>query len=80
MVTGKWKGAPSFLIRSALEALEAIRKAARLLAFFENDHSFTDGEDHLAFDLSLQGCFKANLKFETRTCPLDRRRSSQTHP
>jgi triacylglycerol lipase len=92
-VTGKLKGAPSFLMRSALDALEAIRKAARpvydiggdydlwldqwigkvnptngeLLAFFENDHRFTDGEDNLAFDLSLQGCFKANLKFQTRS-------------
>ncbi len=92
-VTGKLKGAPSFLIRSALDALEAIRKAARpvydtggdydlcldqwigkvnptngeLLAFFENDHRFADGEDNLAFDLRLQGCFKANLKFQTRS-------------
>jgi hypothetical protein len=91
--TGRLKGAPSFLIRSALDAVEAIRIAARpvydiggdydlyldqwigkanptsaeLLAFFEDNRRFTDGEDNLAFDLSLQGCFKANLKFQTRS-------------
>lgn len=36
-----------------------------LLAFFGRNHSFADGEDNLAFDLSLQGCFKANKKFQT---------------
>lgn len=38
-----------------------------LLAFFENNHRFSDGEDNLAFDLSLQGCLAANRKFETRS-------------
>ncbi|MGQ0443822.1 MAG: lipase-like domain-containing protein [Beijerinckiaceae bacterium] len=37
-----------------------------LLAFFKANSRFTDGEDNLAFDLSLQGCLKANQKFQTR--------------
>jgi triacylglycerol lipase len=36
-----------------------------LLTFFENNHRFAEGEDNLAFDLSLQGCLKANQKFRT---------------
>jgi triacylglycerol lipase len=89
--TGRLKGAPGVLIRLALDAVEAIRRAARpvydtgenydlcldqwtgkanptsgeLLAYFVNNHRFTDGEDNLAFDLSLHGCLKANQKFQT---------------
>jgi hypothetical protein len=36
-----------------------------LLAFFEKNPRFVEGEDNLAFDLSLQGCLKANQKFKT---------------
>ncbi|MGH6935184.1 MAG: lipase [Methylocella sp.] len=36
-----------------------------LLAFFEKNRRFVEGEDNLAFDLSLQGCRKANQKFKT---------------
>jgi triacylglycerol lipase len=90
--TGRLKRAQGFLIRSALDVIEAIRLAARpihdlgrdydlyldqwigkanatseeLLAFFENNHRFTEEEDNLAFDLSLQGCLRANQKFRTR--------------
>jgi triacylglycerol lipase len=90
--TGRLKGAPGILIRSALDFIEAIRLAARpihdlgqdydlyldqwigkvnpttdeLLDFFKTDPRFTEGEDNLAFDLSLQGCLKANQTFQTR--------------
>jgi triacylglycerol lipase len=90
-MTGRLKGAPGFLVRSALNFIEAIKAAAQkvhdlgedydlyldqwigkanpsteeLLAFFENNHRFTEGEDNPAFDLSLQGCLKANHKFQT---------------
>jgi len=37
-----------------------------LLAFFDKNHQFAEGEDNLAFDLSLQGCRKANAAFHTR--------------
>jgi triacylglycerol lipase len=36
-----------------------------LLAFFEKHPQLVNGEDNLAFDLSLQGCRKANQKFKT---------------
>ncbi len=37
-----------------------------LLKFFETNPRFTDGKDNPAFDLSLQGCLKANQKFQTQ--------------
>jgi triacylglycerol lipase len=40
--------------------------SAELLEFFNKSHRFADGEDNLAFDLSLQGCVEANRKFQTR--------------
>ena len=90
--TGLLKRPSSFLVRSALTAVEAIKAAARpvhdfgadydlhldqwtgkanatrdeLLAFFDHDNRFAEGEDNPAFDLSLQGCFKANANFQTR--------------
>jgi len=36
----------------------------RMLKTLDNSH-FAKGEDNLAFDLSLQGCLKANNKFKT---------------
>jgi triacylglycerol lipase len=36
-----------------------------LLVLFKNNPRFVKGEDNLAFDLSLQGCLKANQKFKT---------------
>lgn len=90
--TGKLKRGPGFLIRSALDVIELIRRAARplhdfggdydlyldqwigkpnatndeILAFFENCYRFTEGNDNLAFDLSLQGCLAANQTFQTQ--------------
>jgi triacylglycerol lipase len=89
--TGRLKRPTSFLVRSALDFIEALRLTAQpifdlgrdydlyldqwigkanppaeeLLAFFENNRRFTEGEDNPAFDLSLQGCLKANHKFQT---------------
>ncbi len=39
--------------------------AVEVLAFIKNNHRFVEGEDNPAFDLSLQGCFKANQRFKT---------------
>jgi triacylglycerol lipase len=90
--TGRLKGPSSFLVRSALTAMEALKMAARpahdfsmdydlhldqwtgkanatrdeILAFFDRDNRFAEGEDNLAFDLGLQGCRKANKKFRTK--------------
>lgn len=89
--SGRLKLPTNFLVRSALDFIEALGLAARpifdlgrdydlyldqwigkanpsteeLLAFFENNHRFTEGEDNPAFDLSLQGCLKANHRFQT---------------
>jgi triacylglycerol lipase len=41
------------------------RPARSCWPFFENNHRFAEGEDNLAFDLSLLGCLKANQKFKT---------------
>jgi triacylglycerol lipase len=91
--TGRLKHPSSFLVRSALTAIEAIKMVAlpghdpgavydlhldqwtgnanatgdELLAFFDSNNRFAEGEDNLAFDLGLQGCRKANEKFQTKS-------------
>ena len=35
--------------------------------YFNANHSFAEGKDNLAFDLSLQGCFGANQRFQTHS-------------
>ena len=58
-----WAGTMIFISISG--PARRTRRAEELRSLFEINPRFAEGEDNLAFDLSLQGCLKANQKFRT---------------
>jgi len=72
--TGKFMRAPSIFIQKGLEILKRIGTEPVIDLYLAqwtqgktiDESNFVSGDDNLAFDLSLQGCYKANKNFYTQ--------------
>ncbi len=73
--TGKLKRLPSFFIQKGLDILKMFGTEPVIDWYLDqwtqgtisiDDSNFAAGDDNPAFDLSLQGCYKANENFHTQ--------------